>query len=189
MTEISQLQLKFKNKNIMTTIKNFSIKNVKYFTGHEGNGLNCTIYVNGVRTCSYVDDASGGGGWINRYFNKEKAAILDKFIADHKPVEHFNQITKKTFTYKYHIDVMVDELLKTWAEESNDRKRNKFEEEKQNLMKTAVVIMKKNDANSYRYIQYRRPFTAMTPESRKTIAERSKLILKKNEYILNTNIV
>jgi len=68
-------------------VKNFgtySVKNVKSFQGREGYGFNCTLYRDGKKVGSCIDDASGGEmypvSWDAKVDRKEEQRLLNAHI-------------------------------------------------------------------------------------------------------------
>jgi len=62
----------------------YSVKNVKSFQGREGYGFNCTLYRNGKKVGSCIDDASGGEmypiSWERNVDAEAEQKLLDEHI-------------------------------------------------------------------------------------------------------------
>jgi hypothetical protein len=69
----------------------YAVKNVKSFMGREGYGFNCTLYRNGKRVATCIDDAGGGGmypvDWLRTINAKAEQALLDAHVKTLPPVD------------------------------------------------------------------------------------------------------
>lgn len=96
-----------------------TLKNVKTFRGHEGMGVNATMYIDGVKTLFYMDDASGAIEGDITVYNNEKFNLLNEYInslpeepiLDAKGVPYKDKDGKDMFI-KPNIDMVIDEILK-----------------------------------------------------------------------------
>lgn len=64
----------------------YTVKNVKTFRGHDGNGFNATLYENGKRV-ALVDDDGWGGGYNYQWLDPSAEQRLNDFAAASAPVE------------------------------------------------------------------------------------------------------
>jgi hypothetical protein len=101
---------------------NIELKKVKTFIGNEGQGLNAEVWVDGVRTCYVVDDASGSVFYDFTVYNNEKwnellahvASIPEKpMIIDGKPWERENG---EIPLFPATVEEMVDEAFKKYEQ-------------------------------------------------------------------------
>lgn len=61
----------------MASAARLVVKNIKTFRGHDGVGLNATLYFDGKKVCEVLDDAHGGEWdfhWIDGYDSNSKIA-------------------------------------------------------------------------------------------------------------------
>lgn len=155
----------------------FEIKNVKTFQGHDGIGLNCTVYANGKRAFEYFDDARGGEGEIRRVLDRDAF----KAIEDHIKIQPLQ--TSENFPgleIKYDVDQFVNDLLEQWE-------KAKFERAKQKKMQTCIVI-DAPDGNGYRYYKFPRNLELIPVDLLKQHVAKIQGELKPGEKIANTNL-
>ena len=135
----------------MNDIKDFgsySVKNVKSFMGREGYGFNCSLYRDGKKVGSCIDDASGGEmygiDWDAKVDRKEEQRLLDCHIKGLPKVKSSFGDGKMTLT----IDEgwFVTELVNLFEKEKEIRKIRR-----QCLTKTLVrkADMKKGSYSIY----------------------------------------
>jgi len=111
----------------MNDVKDFgpySVKNVKSFMGHEGMGFNCTLYRNGKRVGTCLDDAGGGDmypiSWLSTVDRKEEQRLLDAHLKTLPKVKSSYGDKKMELT----IDEgwFVTELVNNWEKDKEVRK-------------------------------------------------------------------
>jgi hypothetical protein len=73
----------------------YSVKNVKNFMGREGYGFNCTLYRNGKKVGTCIDDASGGGmypvDWDRKVDRKEEQRLLNEHIKSLPKIQYSSE--------------------------------------------------------------------------------------------------
>lgn len=95
-----------------------TLKKVKTFDGHEGIGLNATVFVNGEKCFGYIDDASGGEP--HHYpFNKELYQQLKDYAAS-LPKEKVDD-----FEIQPDIDTLVNKAFEAYELEKSDKRMMK----------------------------------------------------------------
>ena len=151
-------------------------KHVRYHQGHEGIGLNCNIYVDGVKTAAFYDAADGGEGTIREIFNQEKFSLLKEEIGRQPDVEYKEEPGLfEAFSVKYDIEYMVNACA-----EEVERKRM------ENLFKTALVWGVPG-GTSYQFLKFKNPLASVPKDQIKLIIS-TRIKLKPGEEILNTNL-
>jgi hypothetical protein len=99
----------------------YSVKNVKNFMGREGYGFNCTLYRNGKKVGTCIDDASGGGmypvDWDRKVDRKEEQRLLN---------EHIKSLPKVQYSSERELTVdeglFVSELVNKFEKDKEVRK-------------------------------------------------------------------
>lgn len=166
-----------------------TLKNVKFHQGHEWQGVNADVWINGTKCLHVLDD--GNGGCLNvdvlSYGAKDpdKVKNLVKELNDYvnaipeKPLEFNGRKTSKL--YKTSLEDYINDLIIEYEKQKEIKKQEK-------LMKTAFVIGVPN-ANRYSYINYKKPLSDMPKDWLQT---RLDAIVKKHctdgNIILNTNL-
>ncbi|MFA5420249.1 MAG: hypothetical protein WC341_17480, partial [Bacteroidales bacterium] len=166
----------------------------KTFRGMEGYGLNADLYINGVK-CYFVID-EGNGGCFNyqstAYGNpkadvvKANIDLLEKYIDSlpEEPLMIGNDVIKdekgNPRTVKKDLDVIIDELY-------NEMEKEKAKKKMQKLFTTAIVFGVP-DADSYRYLNYKRPLKEFPVVVLQGGVNKAKAQLKAGEVILNDNL-
>lgn len=160
------------------------LKNIKTFRGHDGQGLNADIFINGLK-CMHVFDAAYGGcfDYTNYTHNNPKE---EQVKANIKYLEEYiNILPEKVFsdtavTVKMNLDMFVDELFQ------------KCEDEKflHNLKKNEIdhVIYGLPSGDGYFIRKYRTPLSEIPLPY--LIAELNKIKIndfKKGYIFFNTN--
>ena len=155
-----------------------TLKNIHTFEGHEGVGMNADVYVNGVKTFHYLDDANGGGGWPNGVFNRELMDVLDAEIEKMPPTPYdFGGDFKGEAKFDY--DTMVNTI-------HEEVEKAKFFKKRTKLCETAIV-WGKPDADGYHYINFKRDLNTI-PKAQIEKYIKDKIVLEEGEIIFNTNI-
>jgi len=159
------------------------LKNVQTFRGHDGQGLNADIWINGIKCMSFHDDAYGGGGEYHNYtYNNPKA---EQVKANIKLLEDYLKTLPEKdygdFKCKYDMDMFVDELF-------NEIEKAKHQKKLVKLMQTSFLFGKPN-ANGYSYIQYKQPLASLPkPYLESELAKYMQKYCKDGVVLLNTNI-
>ena len=144
-------------------LTDFSVKAVKIFKGHDGNGYNCNLYLNNKKVAEIIEDGWGGGlqiHWkdssapkveINRredatkycqYKGTPTEKVLVELLNDHPPCEDFD-----TPLY-YNIDMFVDDLVNDHLEAKEFKRK----------CKTKTLIITK-ECQKGQYIAYSRAYS------------------------------
>jgi len=112
---------------------NYSVKNVKTFRGHDGDGFNATLYRDGKKIALVDDDARGGEfryEWLDRDADKvditvkgyngkdftRKGTPEEKMFSDLAHSQTFQMNGMKEPMTK-NMDIVVDELINAHLEE------------------------------------------------------------------------
>lgn len=98
-------------------------KGYKKFHGHDGQGFEVSIYVDGKRTARIFDDG-WGGEWQYTIFNQELLdALTEKVTAlDPHVYEYNDEDEAKSFTVDMSLDIWLDEHVIPLAEFRSARK-------------------------------------------------------------------
>ncbi len=111
-----------------------TLKNVKTFRGHEGIGLNATVFVNGEKCFYYIDQADGGISYKVPIYNKELYKKLEEYAAS-LPKE-----TVDDFELQPDIDTLVNKALESYELEKVNKR----------LMKKTInhIVFKSDDGKA-----------------------------------------
>ena len=169
-----------------------TFKNVKFFRGMEGYGVNADVYINGVK-CYFVMDA-GDGGMMDFEHNihgnvrniekiKENMKLLNDYI-ETLPEKEF-KFGDKTKFYKVSLEDFINDKLIELEKEKN---KKKFENKMKKLFNTCIVFGVPN-SGTYQYLNYKRPLVNF-PEMylQNQIDNVRKKYCKDGVEILNTNL-
>jgi len=108
------------------------LKCVKTFEGHEGQGLNADIWINGIK-CMHVYDGAYDGAYeftTLKTKNDKKNVLIDENIAllekyvEQLPKEEANLGNKKVMIH-YGMDVYIDRVLEKQEAAKNSLKFDK----------------------------------------------------------------
>lgn len=88
---------------------NVQIKNYKRFAGHDGQGFDASLYIDGVRS-AIISDNGWGGGWEWNILQPEKVEVL-KEKCDALPPTTFSD-----FALDMDVDLWVEENLLQFAD-------------------------------------------------------------------------
>ena len=167
-----------------------AFKKVKTFQGMEGYGLNCDLYINGVKCLFVLDEGNGGEMNYTTYEHQAKTEAEKRKIKD--LIQQLNDYIKtlpdvksdlgdKTFTYKPDLDWFVNDLLEKQEIEKNMAKLKK-------LFTTAIVFGVPN-GDKYSYIDYKKPLESFSKQTlQSAIANIKFKYCKDGVQILNTNL-
>ena len=160
------------------------LKNLKLHQGHDGQGLNADIFINGIK-CMHVYDGAYGGEFeytdYSRLPNaknvekiKQLNAELEAYVKTLPPIEF--QGTKLDMN----MDMFIDELAKKKLEEQEEKKKLR-------LMQKAILVGVPN-ADRYSYYSYKVPLSRIPTATLQKHVDSYKSRLKEGEVILNTNL-
>ena len=166
---------------------NVQLKNVKYFTGMEGQGFNAVAYINGVKCLIIIDDAQGGCYTYRMYgFTdeiKQNVQLLDEYIYSLPDIT--NVFGETTITIRPDRDIYFSEKLTQQEQEKENRKKLKKIEKQCN---TAIVFGKPND-NFYQYLNFKQPLSDINPAILQLrVQEIQKKYCKDGVVIFNNNL-
>jgi len=171
------------------------LKNVKFHEGHEGQGINADVWINGVKCIHILDDGNGGCLDIDvlSYGAKDPDKIknlvkdLNEYVDSlpEKPLDFgHGAIKDKEGNVRMFKTSLEDYLNELTYEFERQKERKKMEKR----MQTAFVIGIPN-ADRYTYFNYKRPLSSMPKEY---LQGRLDAIVKKHctdgKIILNTNL-
>ena len=109
------------------------LKNVKFFQGHDGTGLNADIWVNGIN-CMHVFDGAYGGcyDYTNNIYNNPKAEqvkanikLLNEYV-DSLPLEP-HDVGGIVHQFKMDLDMVIDKILNEQEKIKEQKKKDKLE--------------------------------------------------------------
>jgi hypothetical protein len=85
------------------------LKNVREFHGHDGQGFDASLYVNGKRT-AIVSDDGWGGEWMFDVIDKKRFALLEQAI---KPLTWTSEYdnSENPMTLDIFLNPLVDEAF------------------------------------------------------------------------------
>ena len=170
------------------------LKNLKTFMGMEGQGFNVDVWINGVKCMLAIDSANGGCFDYQSYaYNNPKAELvkantklLEDYIAslpeypleiDGKPYERDGEVVMM----KPDMDTFIDDCINALQKAKEEKKLVK-------LMQTSFLFGVPN-ANSYQYVQYRKPLAQIDKQYlQKELNGFKAKYCKGNVQLLNTNI-
>jgi len=163
-------------------------KNIKYFEGMEGTGVNADIHINGVK-CLFMRD-SGDGGETDFDIYKGKDTIQNETIVFNLKLadEYIDQLTPHSYNIgngekhylKYDRSLYFNEMLEVHEEEKQQKKIDK-------LCKTSIVFGNKH---AYGYVNFKRPLENVDVNILKLRAQelRNKYCTTGEMSILNKNL-
>ncbi len=166
------------------------VKNVKFFEGHEMDGVNADLFINGVKVYHVHDDGNGGCLDFELISHDSKTKALAKLLNDfidsipEKPLdfgkgvvkdEHGNVRMGKTSLEDY-----VNDLIDNWQKAKGKKKMEK-------LFETCIAVGVPN-ASTYGVYNFKRKLSEIAPSILETKIRIIKMQLKKGEVILNTNL-
>ena len=106
------------------------LKKIKLFKGHDGTGLDCDLYVNGVKVAHVFDSAHGGGNEYHAYGPDYKAN--NKIIQDLEEYAKTLPHIMSSFddkAYPQDLDSIINDLLMVIEKEKGAKKMaKKFED-------------------------------------------------------------
>lgn len=171
------------------------LKKVQYHQGHEGDGVNCDVWVDGVNCLHALDDGNGGCLNItdNSYGSKnpDRVKNLVKELND-----YVNSLPAKTCEFNGNCikdDQGKDKLFKNSLEDYiNDmlmfHQKAKEDKKMLKLMQTSILFGVPNAA-SYSYISYKKPLSSIpTAFLQGKLNNIIKMHCTGNAVILNTNL-
>jgi hypothetical protein len=132
------------------------LKNVKYFQGHDGFGLNADVWVNGIN-CMHVFDGAYGGCFdytYNTYNNpkteqvKANIKLLNEYV-ESLPLEPHDVGKGIVHQFKPDLDMVINNILEAQEKIKEQKKKDKLEE--QNIMFGVP------DGNSYHCVKLKSP--------------------------------
>ena len=88
----------------------WSVKNVKFFAGHDADQMSCSLYMDGKRVATVLDDSWGGGfqcNWIKTDMTKDFECFAKCITVESK---YFDDGTT------YNGDIVVDVLVNHFEE-------------------------------------------------------------------------
>tara|TARA_R110000824_G_scaffold201667_1_gene385731 strand:- start:6134 stop:6691 length:558 start_codon:yes stop_codon:yes gene_type:complete len=124
---VRKLILSYLEGKVMNDVKDFgkyTVKNVKSFMGREGYGFNCSLYRDGKKVGSCIDDAGGGGmypiDWDMKIDRKHEQTLFDAHIKSLPAVA--SSFGKKDMTLTIDEGWFVTELVNKWEQGKEVRK-------------------------------------------------------------------
>jgi hypothetical protein len=167
---------------------NIELKKVKTFIGNEGQGLNAEVWVDGVKTCFVIDDASGSIMYdFGPVYNKEKFKELEDYVASlpDYPLE----INGEPCFEKDGVTVM---MMKPSMEGLIDDAFEKFETARvmKRLAKkfvNKILWGKKKITGKYTEVTFKKPLHEIPTHILQGYVDKYKAELKDDEMFYNTN--
>ena len=150
----------------------------------EGYGLNADVYVDGVKTCLAMDDASGGGMRFEVY-DQAKYKMLEDYayglpskplMIDDKHMEKGG----KPIMMKVTIEELIDNAY-------NDYEKEKAEAKKVKLM-ADHLLWGVPEANSYTTVKFRLFLAQIPTATLQQAVDKYKATFKEGEIFLNNNL-
>jgi len=157
------------------------LKKVKTFRGMEGTGLNADVYVNGVKTCMIIDDATGGDMQYEVY--NQKAFDAFKAYAASLPPEKWKGDDGKQHTIPQSIDFLIDDVFNAMMAEKEKERFTK------SIAKKFInhIVFGIPGADGYRYVKFNRPLNEIPKAKLQEMVDKYKAKLGKGESFFNTN--
>lgn len=134
---------------------NVEVKNIKRFSGHDAHQISCTIYVDGKRTVTMLDD-SWGGDYDYTVINEEKWNIFQE------KVKQLPEIEFEGNPMKYNVNIVVADLIQLKEEEKVSKKYAK---------NNTLVRFENENYDIGAYIEYAIPYTDNIHEKIEKIAK------------------
>jgi len=163
------------------------LKNVKTFQGHDGQGFNADLWINGLKCMSIHDGAYDGQfEYSNNTYQNPKAEQVKaniKFFDEHIETlpETKHNLGGKEMFLKEDRDSVIEELLITMQEAKELKKLNK-------LMLTSLLFGIPN-GDSYMKISYKKPLADFPKEFLQMQVDKwSKTECTNGKVLLNTNL-
>lgn len=167
------------------------LKNVKTFQGHDGQGLNADVWIDGVN-CMHVFDGAYGGQfeYTENTYNNPKSKLVESNIKILN--EYVKQLPEQDFEFngqtsklKINLDMFIDDIL---VEQEQAKIDKKFEKKKNKLMLTSILLGLPTE-KGYSYINYKKPLSNVPKEK---LQNGLNIIVlthcKKGVQVLNTNL-
>lgn len=164
---------------------NITLKNVKTFTGRGGIGLNADVYVDGVKTFFYLDDASGGEA-DHQIIDKAQYNKLQAFV-DAQPKRQFEIDGKlmekdgKPWMYKVTIDDFVNQAFDQYERQKNIKKIEK-------ATITQLIWGNADFKGSYSAFDFKKPLSAVSPDTLQKYIDKAKALFKPGQIFWNKNL-
>jgi len=166
---------------------NVQLKKIKTFEGHDGLGMSCDIWINGIKCIHAFDSANGGGNEYNGYTydNPKGEQVKQNILMFEDHIKNLPQRETKlggvSIKVSVDMDIYVEDLLNQMEEKKVQKKMDK-------LMSTAILLGVPN-GNKYAYMNYKKPLSdipvVMLQNSLNSIVAKH---CKGNIVILNTNL-
>lgn len=155
----------------------YNVKAVKYSAGHDGDCMQCNLYIGKKKIASVWDDSYGGGFQYSDRNEKEFKIFLAHVRNQPQWESEFTDDKKFDMTD----DIYVSNLITQFEKEKEEKRRIK-------LYEKAIVVLTKGQED-YVYYKLPQPVKLMDKkELSKWVNHISKNILKANQYIANTNL-
>lgn len=114
-------------KKIAKLKKQYSVKGVKYFRGHDGYGFNASLYL-GKKKIAFLIDLADGGKFQIEPFDEDEVKKLRMACEDEELVQRCGSQLKEWDYTNITFEWLVEELINDYE----NMKRLKREEKKQN---------------------------------------------------------
>ena len=157
------------------------------FSGHDGVGLDCDLYVDGKKVAHVFDSAHGGGNEYREYGNTlEEIKANRKIIADLETYAKTQKYTSEFFGNKEmekNLDIIIDEMLEVIEKEKGAKKMVKEFDTK--------ICAGVPNGDSYRFWTFGKPvrkLNTLTTANLQVNVDAIKAKLKDGEVILNKNL-
>lgn len=162
------------------------LKKVRTFSGHEGTGVNAEMWVDGVKTCFVLDDASGSIMYhFSPVYNREKFKLLEDYV-DSLPEEPL-EIEGKPFMrddkpvmHKLRIEDVFDEAFEEWVAKKDWAKvEKKFVDH--------IIWGPDKFKDIYTYVKFKVPLSSIPTEKLQKLVDKYKEGLQPGQRFYNTN--
>lgn len=172
---------------------NVVLKNVKFHEGHEMQGVNADVLINGLKCIHIRDDGNGGCldidiltyGSKNPEQIKNNVKELNEYVDSlpEKPLDFGHGAIKdkdgNVRMFKTSLEDYLNELTYEYEREKERKKQEK-------LMQTAILFGIPN-GNGYSYINYKKPLSSIA-ELQTVVNIIKKKHCTDGNVILNTNL-
>lgn len=164
---------------------NITLKNVKTFTGREGIGLNADVYVDGVKTFFYLDDATGGEA-DHQIIDKAQYNKLQAY-ADAQPEYQFEiegKLMEKDgnpWMCKVTIDDLIDKAFEVYEGQKAMKKIEK-------ATITQLIWGNADFQGNYHAFDFKKPLSAVPADTLQQYIEKAKALFKPGQIFWNKNL-
>lgn len=157
---------------------NIELKKVKTFIGNEGHGFNAEVWIDGVRTCLAIDDASGSIEYQFHVYDQAKFKELEAYV-ETLP-DHTWEYDGKTHTIPASMEQVVEDAMKKFELAKAMKKLEK-------KFVNHIVWGNKDFKGDYTYVKFKNPLDTYPAGFVQKAIDTYKLQLETDEIFYNTN--